>query len=520
MRAHCPKNKSIETEVCIIGAGAAGITLAREFIGRPFRVSLLESGGFEFDSETQSLYEGSNVGRPYHSLDAVRGRFFGGTTNYWAGNCRPLDEIDFEPRPWVPYSGWPFDRAHLVPYYQRAQPICQLGPFAYNPEPWDPTGNSRLQFKGDRIIHRILQHSPPTRFGQVYKDDIARATNVVAYLNANVVEVETNETAGKVTQLRVACLQGSKFWVRAKVFILATGGIENPRLLLLSNGVQKTGLGNQHDLVGRFFMEHVGERTAVFLPLNPEIDTAFHEPHNIGKISVMGFLSLAREVQQREKLLNLSVSLSPLILSLRTAASVYGKPLLESARHTDFDAFTRHLGYMLADLDDIAVSSYRHLSGSGRPLRLFQLRCTVESAPNPHSRVTLAPERDILGKNRVRLDWRLSELEKRSLERSLEILATEVGRAGLGRIHFSLRPGSDWTSPGGPHHHMGTTRMSADPKKGVVNENCRVHGVSNLFVAGSSVFPTFGYAHPTLTIVTLAIRLADHVKSIIKNQSS
>lgn len=157
-----PQNQVIETEVCIVGAGAAGITLAREFIGQRFRVCLLESGGLRFDENIQSLYKGEIVGLPYTPLEAARVRYFGGTTNHWSGWCWPLDEIDFESRDWVPYSGWPFDKSHLNQFYQRAQPICQLGPYAYDASFWENEHMRRLPFKGENVVTKTfslaLQH--------------------------------------------------------------------------------------------------------------------------------------------------------------------------------------------------------------------------------------------------------------------------------------------------------------------------------------------------------------------------
>jgi choline dehydrogenase-like flavoprotein len=173
-----PENTAIETDVCIVGAGAAGITLAKEFIGKPFRVCLLESGGFEFDEKTQDLYRGESFG-VHIPLNATRLRYFGGSTNHWGSYCRPLDEIDFEKRDWVPYSGWPFKRSELDPYYQRAQSICQLGPFTYNPEFWETKTSPRLPFVDSRVMTSIFQkREPPLRFGTTYREDILKGTTL------------------------------------------------------------------------------------------------------------------------------------------------------------------------------------------------------------------------------------------------------------------------------------------------------------------------------------------------------
>lgn len=491
-----PEETTIETDVCIVGAGAAGIALARELRGQSFRVCLLESGNLEFDQETQSLYEGETVGLPILPLTLSRLRYFGGSTNHWAGWCQPLDATDFEARDWIPHSGWPFSRSRLVPFYERAQVVLQIGPFAYDAEAWNTEHASPLPFTGGRVITQIVQFSPPTRFGQVYRSEIANATNITTYLNANAIEVETTEDARSATRLRVACLPGNRFWVSANLFILATGGIENPRLLLSSNKVQSRGLGNQNDLVGRFFMDHAGLVSGAILLSDPTFSPAlyvnkvrgFHRsPAPAVEQSVMGELMLSPEVVRAERLANYS-------------AVLHSTSRLESAKEEGF----------LRALYNVIKSLNRRVF---RPA--LELRNIIEPIPNPDSRVTLRPERDRLGQNRVRLDWRLSAGDERTIRRSQEIIGRELGRAGLGRLRVGLdREDDGWTASLEPGlaHHMGTTRMHTDPRRGVVDQNCRVHGMTNLFIAGSSVFPTYGVVPPTLTIVALALRLADHVK--------
>jgi len=518
-----PRNTIIHTEVCIVGAGAAGITLAREFIGQPYRVCLLEGGGLEFDEHTQSLYEGRSIGVPYFPIDypeppynvlsAARLRYFGGTTNHWGGYCRPFDEMDFEARDWIPHSGWPFDKSHLVPFYKRAQPICQLGPFLYDASDWETKDTPRLPFIGERVITKIFQLSPPTRFGKVYRDGIEHADNIRIYLYANGVDIETTYNARTVSRLRVATLQGNKFWVSAKLFVLAAGGIENPRLLLLSNKVQAAGLGNQNDLVGRFFMEHQELETGLFLPSNASIPLGIYDEHmaGMGRMSrIRGILALSPETSRREKLVNLTSELARVQPgTLRGVASLRYLLGRVSRREMPHD-FMRHLRNVIADVDDIAVAACRKFFSN--PIVLYRLTSASEQAPNPDSRVTLSTERDRLGQNRVRLDWRLSPIDRQSLRRGFEIIGQELGHAGLGRLKITLGA-DDHTWPArATCHHMGTTRMHVDAKKGVVNEHCQVHGMSNLFIAGSSVFPTSSNATPTLTVVALAVRLADHIK--------
>ena len=512
-----PEGKTIETDICIVGAGAAGITLAREFIGQPFNVCLLESGGLEFDNETQTLYEGENTGHPYFPLVGTRLRYFGGSTNIWGGWCAPLGEIDFESRDWIPYSGWPFGKSHLDSFYERAQSICQLGPYAYDVGAWETENSPRLPFLGDRVVTGIFQFTPLTRlrFGEVYKNDITHGRNISTYLYANVVEIEATNPPHTVTRLRVACLQGNRFWVSAKLFILAVGGIENPRLLLLSNKVESAGLGNQNDLVGRFFMEHLHLGSGFFLPSKGDISSALYNKHSVNDVSVRGALTLAPETLRREKLLNFSATLE----TSWSEGFASLKYLRETIRRGDMpDNIAKHLRNILADIDDVAVAAYRKLVRPESPVKMFRLYNSTEQAPNPESRLTLSAARDSLGTNRVRLEWRLSAIDKRSMRRAHEIIAKELGRAGLGRLKIALDDDDTTWPPSlqGGHHHMGTTRMHVDAKRGVVNDHCQVHGISNLFIAGSSVFPTAGYANPTLTIVALALRLADHIKRLMR----
>ncbi|MDY7077384.1 MAG: GMC oxidoreductase, partial [Chloroflexota bacterium] len=415
---------------------------------------------------------------------------------------RPLDEIDFEKRGWVPYSGWPFDKTHLDPYYERAQSIFKLGAYTYDVDDWeDPEKTPRLPFRNDRVKTAIFQFGTRDTFINDHRDEITRADNISTYLYANAVELETNETAQTATRLRVACLGGNQFWVRARLFVLAMGAIETPRLLLLSNNVQSAGLGNQHDLVGRFFMEHPHLWSGVYIPSSPSLfdSTALYRIHTANGIPIQGKLTIAEDVLRQEQLLNYCVSIHP---------STW------PGRLKDQNHLSKEVGSPKALS---AVRKWeRFLDKYKFPkVEVFQLNTMSEQAPNPHSRVTLAAERDALGQNRVRLDWQLSALDIRSIVRAQEIIDEELGRAGLGCLHIELDGETPPPDLHGGWHHMGTTRMHVDPKQGVVDENCQVHGISNLFVAGPSVFPTGGYVNPVLNIIALVVRLADYVKEFM-----
>jgi choline dehydrogenase-like flavoprotein len=505
-----PAGEMLETEICVVGAGAAGITIARELAGQEFRVLLLESGGFDFDEQTQELYKGESVGTHDADVDGMRLRFFGGTTNHWEGHCRPLDALDFAARPWVSPEGWPFARTELVPFYRRAEVLCKIGPFDYENAAWDGAGQGQpLPFAAERLLTSQYQVSP-VLFGEAYRDDLGRAANVTVCLHANVVEIETDDAAKRVTGLRLSTLTGKEIEARARLYVLATGGIENVRLLLLSDRVQGGGLGNGNDLVGRFFMEHLTQASGRLLPLDPYIPLELYDYER----NSYGVLTLSQEIVRREKLVNLTITLQR--IGQRPAAGVTSLgAIVDAIGKGEYpDEFGNHVWNVIADIDDVAAAAYRKILGQQGPLRLIRFHNRVEPIPDRENRVTLSAERDRLGQRRVRLNWRPGRRGLRSIQRAHEIAALEAGRTGVGRVRIDLE-GEDPESPriwALNGHHIGTTRMHAHPKHGVVDANCRVHGMANLYIAGSSVFPTSGCLNPTLTIVALALRIADRIK--------
>ncbi len=520
-----PDKHIIKTDICIIGAGAAGITLARQFIDHPARICLLDSGGFE-QGATQSLAQGLSTGIPYYPLIATRLRYFGGTTNHWGGYCRPFHNLDFEKREWVPYSGWPFPLSALNTYYEDARQICQLPSSDWDIGYWQKRDeNPTLPLPDNNILTRPIQIIHPKalrRFGTVYRDEIRKAENITTYLYANVTELETDETGKKVVRVQVACLSGIKFSVSAKLVVLAAGGIENPRLLLLSNKRQPAGLGNQFDLVGRFFMEHPRFGAGYIQPADPTMSVRFYRPHQNDYAFVKGYLSLPEKVQRREQVMDVQVTLEPVYNELYAEGvkakgiAIYKYLVKKLNKREAPDDLGKHFVNVMADFNDMApyAKSWRTYFDESYPIERIKLISRVEQAPNPNSRVTLATERDQLGLNKSQLDWQLSTIDIQSARRTLELIGIEFGRAGLGRIRITLNDeNTAWPDDThGTYHHMGTTRMHDDRKQGVVNRDCRVHGVSNLFIAGSSVFPTAGSGTPTMMLITLALRLADHLK--------
>ena len=512
-----PAGTLIEADICIVGAGAAGITLARELADGHHQVAIIESGGFEPDAADQELYAGRSVGVPFSPIDADRLRFLGGTTNHWDGSCKPFDPIDFERRDYIPYSGWPFGRGELEPFYRRAQKICQLGPYTYDPADWAEGEDRAFSLdEAPRLRTGMFQNSPPTRFGVAYRADLAGLPMLRVYLHANVTAIETNAEASAVTALRVACRAGGpSLTVRAGSYVLAAGGIEHPRLLLVSDAVETAGLGNAHDLVGRFFMDHPNlGKTADIVFARSYPNLAFYDYHVVRGIKVCGYLTATAEAQRRAELPNFSISLDRGQLADQSTAAAALRAIYKSARSGHWpDHLAQHLGQVLGDLDGLADLLYER--AADRQPALYSTFYSCECPPDPASRVALVRETDALGLRRVQLDWRLPGDFIATMRRAHRLLGEELGRAGLGRLRVNATEEVEdpLASVENGHHHMGTTRMHVDPRQGVVDADCRVHGTANLYIAGSSVFPTYSLDDPTMTIVALALRLADHLKT-------
>ncbi len=529
------EGKLLQSTVCIIGGGAAGITMALEFERRGIDAILLESGGFKPDAETIDLYRGENVGIPYEFGDGFRSRFLGGGSNCWGGWCRPFDNQDMERRDWVPNSGWPFKREELSPYYERAHPFLHLGPNNFDVEYWVKAINRpdvrRMTLPSGRVQDSISQFSPPMRFGKTYREDLRSAKHVRVYLYANVVDIETESTGQTVRRVQVQTLSGRRMSVEARQTILCTGGIENARVLLSANRNHANGLGNANDLVGRYFMEHPRLKLGKvrFRPgwlRNKLYDIMFHYLNpavSANGIHAAAQMQISPETQRREGLLNGRIwfwSIFPGEGTPAADALVRMKHRLHGKidpHHSFFgDLFTmarqplNTINFIAArQLQPLWFMKEMHFQWIKEAR--FQMIC--EPTPDPDSRVTLSDARDKLGMRRARVDWRLDEQVKRTFDRSLAIVADELHEAGIAEV--TLDPPLEGqpfpASLEGTWHHMGTTRMHDSPKHGVVDRDCRIHGMANMYVAGSSVFPTAGANFPTFTLVALSLRLADHI---------
>jgi choline dehydrogenase-like flavoprotein len=529
----------VDTRICIIGGGVAGITLALEMEKMGIETCLLESGGFAPDDDTRDLYRGEDIGLPYRFGDGCRSRFLGGGSNCWGGWCRPLEPWDFEKRDWVAHSGWPFGLEELAPFYERTHDLLKLGPKTFEPAFWEAAiGRKdvrRIPLTSGKVRDTISQFSPPVRFGKEYSENLKRAQRVRVFLYANVVNIETDRHARTVSRVKVVTLSGRTMYVSAKQFVLATGGIENPRLLLASNKVQTAGLGNGNDLVGRFFMDHPrllsgNIRFKKEWSRNKLHDIKYH--YQNATVAAHGThiasqFSLVPEVLKQERLLNAQVWFSSVFPGEGSEGAQALFRYKQALLHKEQPGWKpgRDLATMISHPVDTLAYGFTRLFQPRSLISSIKFQAIVEPEPNPDSRITLsATQRDLLGMQRVRVDWRLGEQVKRTFDRTFAILADEIRGTGIASVTLDpVIEGNPWPSTlekEGTWHHMGTTRMHDSPTQGVVDRQCKVHGMTNLYVAGSSVFPTAGANYPTITIAALTLRLSAHIVQQLKRSET
>lgn len=524
----------IDTDVCIVGAGAAGLTVARSLLGSGLRVLVLESGGFDFDASITALGDGDNVGAEYYPLADSRLRFFGGTTSIWGGRCAPLDPVDFDARDGLPLYGWPIRYEDLLPGYVTAQRLLEAGPFRYDASLWSEMGSpdgvvrsdGKPGFSPDLFDYSFWRFDfEKERFGARKAEDLLKAQDVTVVLHANVAGLGANADARTIRSIDVRAPDDRRIVVQASRVVLAAGGIENPRLLLASRSVEPTGVGNRHDQVGRHFMEHPhGRLGRIEGPNGFHLWDAFRMRFREHDVPIAPVLRLAAATQHARGLLNTAVTFK--LQKDPRSGIPRSKALYQSLKHQLNPTLSnRTLWHWYRDT---RLAYRRWLRprmeriNARRSDRVLSVMIRGEQSPNPHSRVLLSDRSDRHGVPLANLDWRMSAIDKATVKGLGELLDSELRRLGLGQLIIEdwVRDGGvDWSAdvtvgnhPFGGYHHMGTTRMSTDPARGVVDPDCRVHGYDNLYVAGSSVFPTGGWANPTLTIMALAVRLAGHLR--------
>ena len=526
-------------DVCIVGAGAAGISLALALEGSGLKIVLLESGTWDADPETQNLYAGDVADPALHPPpDKYRLRQFGGSSVLWGGRCMPLDPIDFEARPWIAAEGWPIRYEDLEPYYPPANRLCEAGAFAYRADLAFPEGMKPLLpgfHSSDFADDRLERFSRPTNFARIYGQRLTDSADIHVVMHANVVDLTRGQGGAAIESVSVATLKGRRFTLAAKHVVLATGGLEVPRLLLAS------GIGNEHDQVGRHYMCHIaGTIGDIEIRLPPGAVWHGYQRDAEGVYCRRRF-ALTEAAQRRLEIGNFVArlhhpdvpdashrtgALSALFLAQFLIGFEYRSRMMAGHRQT-LGLWLRHIrnvvldpvgtaGFFLHLLRDRKLAERKFPSVVVRPRsNRYSLDFHAEQQPNPQSRVTLSDQRDELGMKRIKVDWRYTPLDIETVREAVKILASDIEASGCGKIHYDPARIEEAATRYGAYggHHIGTARMSADPRQGVVDADCRVHGMSNLYVAGAAVFPTSSQANPTLSAVALALRLADHLKT-------
>lgn len=500
---------TLRTPVCIVGSGPAGMTVALELERRGVDCVLLESGDRTADPGYAALNETPQIGIATDRTRANRIRALGGTSLIWGGLCRRLDAIDFERRPWVPGSGWPITLADLMPWYEVAHRVLDLPPAEYDPAVVDPAAGSDVPLRRGDFQNVVFYYDrQPLRFALRYGPALESSTRIRTLVDATVIDLETDELGRRVEAAAVAGLGGHRFRIEADRFVLATGAINTARLLLHADGTHQNGLGNGNDQVGRNFLQHPVWRAPRLMSFGQARSLRvrrYDEAH------VVMMTAVRPESARDEQLLNFH------FLAMRPQP-----PPPDEDWRTRFGRWRQELrqdweaGPHADDVPDYLTALHAVLARENDPVPYTMgIELRPEQAPNPSSRITLTRERDAVGMRRAVMDWRLGELDIASATRGLRLLARSMALEDIGRVDAAPEE-TRLPAPMGPylhggHHHYGTARMSASPRDGVVDADCRVHGLDNLYIAGSAVFPTTGYANPTLTIIALAARLAARV---------
>ena len=544
-----PGGTVLPADVCIVGAGPAGIAAALALSGKGLSIVLLESGRRGPDAASQALGEGEVADVQLHSPPhRYRQRGLGGSTAIWGGRCMPFDPIDFEARAHVPLSGWPIGYGDLLPYYPAANRLAEAGRFAYDARDALPGSRPLIAgFSSDTVNTNGLERfSCPTDFGKRYERRLQVAGDIRVLLGANCTAIRLQADGRSVRELEVKTLAGNHLRVAPRATVLATGGLETARLLLCSNDVFAHGVGNAHDVVGRYYMCHIAGNVGTLTVPGAAAGVRHGYELSPDGVYCRRRLTIAAEAQRSRGLLNTvarlhfpritdpahrSGVLSGLFLARRLISYEYGKRLQSTAPLPPGTTARHFLNVLRDPLDTTAFLAHwlrrRTLAHRKFPSVIlrnrtnrFSLEVQAEQQPLAASRVMLTDRQDALGMRQLRVDWRYARADIESVAGTLDLIASELERTGAGRFTYERATLEEdllhYGAYGG--HHIGTARMGTDPRTSVVNADCRLHAVNNLYVAGSAAFPTSGQANPTLTLIALALRVAAHLEQQLKTR--
>ncbi|MBR1279658.1 GMC oxidoreductase [Bradyrhizobium sp. AUGA SZCCT0283] len=545
---------TIERDVCIIGGGPAGIVIARELLGAAISVVLVESGGWRPNKLTQSLNAAELASDSRHPPpEMYRERRFGGSSTIWGGRCVPLTPSDFDSRSHVANSGWPISYDKLVPFYSRALTYCEAGEFAFDPSCLKAAEAIVEGLASADITIGLERFSPPTDFGRRFKSDLIGSPKHTLLLESTCVGLLSNDSGRLVEAVECSTLSGNKFRICAKHIVVAAGGLESVRLLAASNGTFSAGLANSSGALGRYYMSHL-EGTLGRLQVAAGRRVAWNFARTRDGIYAKHHIRLSDDVQRRLQLRNMIFRLhhaNPMdpqhgdpVLSLMYIAKRFILPeyrrKITTVELESLDRLPKGHSLVARHIANIAknpwplikfVTSWvhkRHVSYRRMPYvalyskqGAYPLDYNAEQTPSYDSRVSLSHDKDRFGVPKLRIDWRVCPEDIASIAVTFREMRRILARTNAAEVVYdddALNESVKQTIAVGGHH-IGTARMSADPKRGVVNTQCRTHDVENLYIAGSAVFPTSGSANPTLTIVALAIRIADQLKTASRSPS-
>jgi len=504
------ESAEFSSDVAIIGAGAAGISLALELANHNMSVLLIEGGEWDYSQSSQELYSGNSLGVPLpYGLQGSRLRFMGGSTNCWGGGCGELDEEDFTKKDWVPLSGWPIEKHELAKYYTRTAKFLSIN------EPVSDAGKAPKEFTVlDGMDFRYLTHTTVVRFKSEFEDQLSASKNIKVLLGANCAGIRFSRTKKAVSKIEVLSLDGKRVLVKTKKYVLACGGIENARLLLNSYE-QEIDPCPVNMNTGKYFSDHpIAPCASVILEPNASNISSF-DVQAIAKKTRRSdlripYFRLPTKIQEQEKVLNAVVQFS----------------MQENELTPEMSSLWRLKNYLqgkstvitFSDVQKVAthpISLFRWYLDNRSNQKRFAMRFQIEQSPNPNSYVALSDEVDDLGLKKTSLHWHFSPIERRTVDVLCQYVAKQflLENQGVLKIDLSLR-NDKVNLPAdlrGGQHHSGTTRMSDSSRTGVVDRDLKVFGIDNLHVLGSSVFPTNGWVNPTFTIIALAFRLADYL---------
>ena len=417
----------IESDVCVIGAGPAGTTLSREFLGSDFRVNLLESGGEKYDHQVHQLSEGTLSGELYEPLESTYLRRIGGTANNWilqmtddqyGYRYTPMEEIDFEPREGLPYSGWPIRKADIDPYYARVQRICDIGPYKYSAEYWLNGGCKLIPLPADKAYNSVFLFGPTRKFTKDFPGQIAASSNVHIYSHATVVELICGEDGTTVEKALVRTFDGKEIFFTAKQFIISANALQTPRLLLNSRRHHPNGIGNQFDNVGRYYMDHNLVPSGNFIPHDPKLinELGFYDMQGVAGSSVLGKVVLSPHAMRTEGLRNFAVMLFPMpwsqadldamnsVAALKFHFTFNYKHLPKNlgthlfniyrGKHRLFRAVYEWMRYGVPVLIGLGRGGWSRLTNNEKKYGRLELLALIEQSPHPDNRVTLTDELD------------------------------------------------------------------------------------------------------------------------------